>query len=121
VKANVHGRGVARSRVGRHAIVRRRRRTRARSPRSRVQPYVRELPSQPTFGDPTSTVSCEVGVGGAVGVSCQRQQRPCITGASRARRLAAFRGIADRRETGWLSQIRQPDDSWSEESGLEAC
>jgi hypothetical protein len=48
-----------------------------------------------------------------------RQQRRCITGASRAQRLAAFRGIADRRETRWLSEIRRPDDSWGKESDLQ--
>jgi hypothetical protein len=41
----------------------------------------------------------------------------CITSTA----FGAFRGIADRRETGWLSQIRRPDDSWGEESGLEVC
>jgi hypothetical protein len=42
------------------------------------------------------------------------QQLLRITGASRARRLAAVRGLADRRETGWLSQICSAgDDSWA--------
>jgi hypothetical protein len=87
-----------------------------------ARPPIRARTSEPAhFGDPTGTVGCEVGVGECRWRSWQRQQRPCITGASRARRLAAFRGIADRRETGWLSQIRRPDDSWGEGSGLQAC
>jgi hypothetical protein len=87
-----------------------------------ARPPIRARTSEPAhFGDPTGTVNCQVGVGGCRWRSWHRQQRPCITGASRARHLAAFRGIADRRETGWLSQIRRPDDSWGEESGLQAC
>ena len=90
------------ARFGRHAIVRRRGRTRARFPEAR--PPIRARTSEPVhLGDPTDTVSCGPGLGGVPLTFLATATSPCITGASRGRHSAAFGGIVDG-ETSWLSQ-----------------
>jgi hypothetical protein len=84
-------------------------------------PYVRELPSQPALVIPTGTVSCEVGVGvplAFLATATEAVHHRCIHEHGVWRPSAGSRIDA---KTGWLRQIHRPDDSWGEESGLQAC